>query len=495
MRDLTIVTSTCGYGQYLADWSRSIAALTQKPAAIRIVTHGSPDDRIDGERAATFLRSRGLDVQHEHALDRLDFGTARNRAVEMASTEWVMHLDADDMIMPHALGDIAALAPTADVVALGYERSGDLASGPRNRTRIYSDTTGQETLDAAAPASGVSPFRRAFWERSPYRTDMRGAWDTALWIGFARLGARFRATRRPCFWYRQHADSIFNRRRLATDWTRALTESQLVSLRRGDSGVAVIVPLDDAPDEDRQRAWAFVRDWYGTYFRDWPVIEGFSSARRWVKGDAIRDALARCTADTLVIADADCVTDVTTLAEAVGLVHSRRVPWAVPHDLVHRYDARSTERLLAADFTSAPTLTRPPYRGFAGGGLLIVPRAAFEATGGIPSAFVGWGAEDEALAVILDTLLGAHWRGSAGLIHLWHAAQPTKPGEIVELFGPGNRRTLRELAAAAKRGEGDLWRVLRALTRGVRARGRKTVEEMAQRKRENSYLVRRGARG
>jgi hypothetical protein len=39
---------------------------------------------------------------------------------------------------------------------------------------------------------------------------------------------------------------------------------------------------------------------------------------------------------------------------------------------------------------------------------------------------VGWGAEDEALAVILDTLLGPHIRLTAPLVHLWHPPQETR---------------------------------------------------------------------
>lgn len=431
MNNLSIVTSCGGYWRYLGPWMESILALTQKPAFVGIFTHGSPDDREAGDAVALALIMAGINARHEHSVAGLDFGTARNRAVAMTSTEWVMHLDCDDRIMPHALEDIAALAPDADVVSLGYERAGELKLRPINKTRIYRDGTGLEILTHAAPCSGVSPFRRTLWEQSPYRTDMRGAWDTALWIGFARLGARFRATKRPCFWYWHHPDSIYTRRRTTVDWTRAIVQAQLGALRRNDRGVAIIVPRSHHDAADRVRAWQYVRAQLAARHPDWPIVEGFCDAKTWCKADAVADALSRTTADVLVVADADCLVEASALEWAVAQVQCGTA-WAIPHRLVYRLAQSVTDSYLATGATIttealflAP-LARAPYDGFAGGGMFVVRRVNYEATGGIPRAFRGWGGEDEALATILDTLIGPHVRGTAPLIHLWHVAQPTK---------------------------------------------------------------------
>ena len=236
-----------------------------------------------------------------------------------------MHLDADDMVMPHCLEDVAALAPRADVVSLGYERCGDLKSGPRNRTRTYRTHQGQATLADPTPSSGVSPFRRSFWERSPYRTDMVGGWDTALWIGFGHLGARFVPTKRPCFWYRQHGDSIFNSRRVSTRKT-AFTGCKLQSLRRGDRGVSVLVPwAGDGETGPRQRAWQWLSAHYARAHPDWQLIMG-TSPREWRKGVAVNDALSRAKGAVLLIADADCYLEPAALEKAVDLVERELRP-------------------------------------------------------------------------------------------------------------------------------------------------------------------------
>lgn len=461
MENLTIVSSCAGnYSRYLDEWADSIIALDRKPGRVCLFTHGDEENQRAGLAAIAKIEAAGIPARFEWEATRLDFGSARNRAVAMAETEWVMHLDCDDQIMPHALDDVAAIAPSADVVAMGYERSGDLKSGPSNRLRLYSDTTGLKALDAAAPCSGVSPFRRSFWEASPYRTDMFGAWDTALWIGFARNGARFRATRRPCFWYRQHADSIFNRRRLTFDWVHSHTVAMLKSLRRNDQGIAVIVPLDRKPPRDRADAWEFVRAHYERHHPEWTIIEGVDVGNSWRKGSAIANALHRCKARYLVIADADCLVSPAAMVEAVARVASGAAPWAVPHTRVLRLNRQRTADVLSGSnpaIDEASDLARRAYEGFAGGGVLVVPRVGYEATGGIPEAFAGWGGEDQALAVILDTCLGRHWRGSADLVHLWHEPQQSK-----RMGGSTNQIRFKAIAQAAAMGPDAILNAIRS---------------------------------
>lgn len=453
---IAIVTSCAGYGKYLGEWAQSIARLDRKPAMVGIVAHGSEADQRAAFAAMVVIEAAGIPCQVRWEAALLDFGEARNRAVALADTEWVMHLDADDMLMPHALDDVAALAPSADVVALGYERVGDLAAGPRQRSKLYQSSTGEGVLRNPTPASGVSPFRRSFWERSPYRTDLIGGWDTALWLGFGHLGARIVATARPCFWYRQHADSVFNTRRLDS-WATARAGGKFSSLRRGDHGVSILVPRGVGDGPEREAAWRWVRRRYQALYPDWEIAEGQSHASAWRKGDAVNDALSRAHGAILVIADADCVLPAEALKTAVAAVQGG-VPWVVPHQLVHRLTPSQTANWLAAapDAECTPPtedLDRPPYPGFAGGGVLVIARTDYVATGGIPREFCGWGFEDEALATILDTMLGSHQRLDHPLVHLWHPLADKRVG-----------RTNRPLYHSLMRARGDpaaLWNLIR----------------------------------
>lgn len=455
--DIGIVTCcTPNYAKYLAEWAASIIALKTKPTLCAIVVNGQDRKAAEMVQAAVKMIGDSGVLATWKVIPAANIGVSRNAAVAMADTEWVMHFDVDDRLMPHALCDIAALASKADVVALGYERFGDLKAGPANRTRVYRNSQGQATLDSVAPSSGVSPFRRKFWERSPYRTDMEGGWDTALWLGFAHLNARFVATKRPCFYYRQHADSVFNARRKDAQKT-ARVGMKLRSLRRGDNGVSLIVPRSQGDHSSRAASWEWLQARYRAQMPELQIVIGKHMGQPWCKGVVVNAAVEQSSGEVLVIADSDCWVDPATLREAVELVRTNRAPWVVPHTNVHRLDQASTEKRLLAPPTTelrlaGVTYDRKPYIGYAGGGIVVVGRAALDYAGGFPTGFVGWGCEDEAFALCLDSLLGHHTRLGADLWHFWHPIGQ----RLKDAYYQRNRKLFQQYKSAARNAE-SLW--------------------------------------
>lgn len=258
--DLGIVTSCHNYGRYLDEWASGVAGQTKAPTIVGIVDNGSTDDTPACiTRAVAKLRSVGLTVVTERLPKRVDFGRARNAAVALVDTEWVMHADCDDVLYPWCVAEVAKYEQGADVIALGFERFGTTTyKGPRRR--IYSTTRGVTTLTSPAPASGLSPFRRSFWEQRPYvESGLEGGWDTALWIGFAQLNARFVPTKRPCFGYRQHPDSVFSSRRRDAEKSDRVG-SRLEQIRRGSGATVGVAGPPSAPE--RAAAWARVKAWW-----------------------------------------------------------------------------------------------------------------------------------------------------------------------------------------------------------------------------------------
>lgn len=215
--DLAVVSSAWGtYGRFLPEWAQSITAQTVPPSQVVILDAGCTDT-ASVSTARDLLTTAGLKTTVVTARCR-GMGAARNTAVAATRTAWVMHLDADDLLLPHALEDVAALTPDADVVSLGA-LLGDQA-------RCFPGITREQILDRNHGCYSCSPFRRTFWERRPWHT--RNDWiDSTFWVGFAHLGARFTGTERPGFVYRQHPESFSHRlspweKRLATrQWLRA----------------------------------------------------------------------------------------------------------------------------------------------------------------------------------------------------------------------------------------------------------------------------------
>lgn len=464
---ITLVSHSTGYARFIPGWVDGLLALPRRPDRVCLFTHGTEEDANAGVAAVRRLAPvfGVLNVRHEHEERRLPIGEAKNRAVAMSATPWVLPLDIDDTLLPAALEVWEALAPEADLVAFGYERWKVTVGSPDRLvgSRLYVDAEGLGAVARWYPASGNWPFRRWLWERRPFRAILPGAWDTASLIEWGHLGARVRASRVPCFRYRRHATSVLTLRRKQGGFAHRWTELCIRALHHGqgagDRGVSVIFPRSAVDPADRERARATVRAWYARHFPTWELLDGEAPRGPWCKGAAVEAALAHARCDTLVIADADCLVDPAALRQAVAAVQQGAAPWAIPHGPVLRLRPGPTAEVLAGKRDPfAPVapqeLERPAYQGLAGGGLFVVSRLAYTAIGGIPRHFVGWGGEDQAVAAILTATLGAPKRGAAPLVHLWHTPQNRR----AEARQNGAR--LRQLRQAAAHGPESLYRYL-----------------------------------
>lgn len=196
--DIAVVTSAWGtYGRYLPEWARSVADQSLKPTQAVIIDAGIKHPKPLWE-ATAILQDAGIPGSTHH-IPYTTMGAARNAAVAHTNTEWCMHLDADDTLLPHAISDVANVAAIADVVSIGAIRNG--------KPVVFPTITAAKILAGKHGMFSCGAFRRRFWEQHPWHT--HNDWiDSTFWVGLAHLGARFVSTRTVGFNYRQHRDSI-----------------------------------------------------------------------------------------------------------------------------------------------------------------------------------------------------------------------------------------------------------------------------------------------
>lgn len=195
-----IVTVAYGdtYRAFLPEWARAVQALTTQPDHFAIVT-----DRIDKhvEEAIDLLPPRGVaftsDTPFRHHPQVLV-----NEAIREVPTDWVVKIDVDDLILPHALDN---LPEDADVLMYGI---------------VVQRATGEQVLLSPActwrdilnnPHNLIfsgSPFRKWLWHSNQIKDMMYEDWT--FWLGCAKQQARFAASTQADYVYRLADHNISN---------------------------------------------------------------------------------------------------------------------------------------------------------------------------------------------------------------------------------------------------------------------------------------------
>lgn len=183
--------------------------------------------------------------------------------------------------------------------------------------------------------------------------------------------------------------------------------------------ISVLIPFGNETPW-RKAAFEHVTAWYRETLEDPEIRVGFV-AGTWCKASAVAHALRESKGSVLVVADADCIAP--GIREAVRAVQ-QGAPWAMPHLKVYRMSTEATHQIYKGASPGSLTgqnkwLDQSPYKGYEGGGITVLRREVYLDCPLDPS-FRGWGQEDEAWAIALNSLYGAPWRGRAPLYHLWH---------------------------------------------------------------------------
>jgi glycosyltransferase involved in cell wall biosynthesis len=163
---------------------------------------------------------------------------ARNQATQYASGDWLQYLDADDLLLPHAVSSrIEAVDSTGGDVACGDWRrltsraDGSLASGPLERAdyRAFSDEPDLAVFNGFWAPPAALLYRRTLvqrigrWNpRLPVIQDARFLFDAAL------HGGRFVHVPGQSAYYRQHAANSLSSNSIVAFWTDILTNNREV---------------------------------------------------------------------------------------------------------------------------------------------------------------------------------------------------------------------------------------------------------------------------
>lgn len=185
------------------------------------------------------------------------------------------------------------------------------------------------------------------------------------------------------------------------------------------SGRVLLVPWRGG-NEARERSWAFVRRHFEG--AGLPIYEGDTDDAKFSRA-AARNAAARNAGDWDVAAmvDADSVIDLGELHTAMDIAEMSGKTVIAHHRYLPITEHNLPDALAEPDISRwrLRWLPKPNWDRQAPGGVIVFPRAAWEAVRGYDERFGGWGFEDAVMLLSL-TIAGGYHRAPGNLWHLWH---------------------------------------------------------------------------
>lgn len=200
-RSVSIVIPCYNYARYLPDAIDSALAQTYRALEVIVVDDGSTDETPSvvaryGDRIRYIRRENG------------GLAAARNTGIRAATGQWILPLDADDVLDPKAV-ERMMLRSADDTIVACWTQEFDEAR--RLQKPVESALTRQNFL-CRNWISCTSLYARQQWELAGGYDEApelrRGYEDWDFWIRLVHAGCRVTIVPEPLFFYRQHAGSM-----------------------------------------------------------------------------------------------------------------------------------------------------------------------------------------------------------------------------------------------------------------------------------------------
>jgi GT2 family glycosyltransferase len=201
----------------------------------------------------------------------------------------------------------------------------------------------------------------------------------------------------------------------------------------GAAGLRTVILVPRRDDNGwRDELWAFCRAWWVEHHDPMPIYEGhhlaeegpFNRSMALNRASALADRDVRW--DLALIIDSDTISDPN--AVRASLRHATKTgTLGIAHD--HRYmmNEVGTRKILGGDRGSWTHKrgVQIIYKDSISCAV-AVRRDAWDLVGGFDERFVGWGFEDTAFRIAVETLTGIKLKTErADCFHLWHPLQPS----------------------------------------------------------------------
>lgn len=186
--------------------------------------------------------------------------------------------------------------------------------------------------------------------------------------------------------------------------------------------ISFLIPFRDS-DGTRTEAATWIRARWMAHYPDAEfIVESDDGLDPFNKSMAVNKAFSKSHGEIIVILDADTWVPEELFQQALTRVTSGTAAWVIPATVSWRLTESATRRIIAHDPSQQMYYSRPDIEQVSGvvGFCHVLPRSAFEMVGGMDERFRGWGGEDGAFKMSVNTLWGSADRLHGTLVSLWH---------------------------------------------------------------------------
>ena len=208
-RSISVVVAAYGHARFIGQTLDSLLGQSRPPAEVIVINDGSPDDM---SRAVVPYLDRITYVEQENR----GFVAAMNRAVDMATGDYVFPFSSDDWLQPEAFEFLGAeLDRDADVgLVHGGVKYADADGRVVDRPQWVRYPVGKhwniERLIRGnyIPGMAVMHRRSALAAAGSHLLDFAAYQDWALWVSVGLSGWSFYGLDRCVAFYRRHGDNM-----------------------------------------------------------------------------------------------------------------------------------------------------------------------------------------------------------------------------------------------------------------------------------------------
>jgi hypothetical protein len=259
----TVVITAHNYGRYLAQCIESVLCQSCAPAYIIVIDDASDDNTAD------VVRGYLPRVEYHYAKFR-NAQYARNLGLALVSTEYVMFVDADDLLAEMAIERLEGALDRSPVARVAYCDK-----------YVFGDAAAMERLHLGgiwrAPEFSIATLRlrnfimltslvrRAHIVAFDDRIKRLQDWD--LWLSMLRSDSDAIHVPEPLLHYRVHGQNLSIRQRELIERLKILAKHGLITMKRNGAGsarartLAILTRNPEGVDPTAWQAVARQHDW------------------------------------------------------------------------------------------------------------------------------------------------------------------------------------------------------------------------------------------